>query len=489
MEEKKQELAKRETPPSFIEKLMLNSESLEQIKEVGMVIIKSGFCPDHFKTNNDAVGIVMCIEAGRQLGLTWMQSLSDIYPVKGRTGIMGSAARSLIFSSGILDKWEELTEGTYPEDTYKHIIISKRKGLPGEFRSEFSVRDAKSAGLFTKDIYQRYGKRMIMWRNVGFHANDYYGDIMKGMKTVEELSDFDVIPGLGDTTLEKEDGTKLNITGGGKVRSGKMTERVAEKIPDNKFGAVSTTIADAVVIESETEAPENNEESPFVAEKGTVEYMDGKVITREGEVVQDDSPVHENQWTLKQMEEMDTKILLAKVNSDMDMMEACEMIPGKNTNKKLREIIDAWQRNDLTAYVAPYMKEGAQGPDEAENTTDADAEQAKSAGEIPVNKGFDQAKAEKEADDFLNAPAKQNGGVSIVNKYGIEIVDIELGKAREFSSVKGLFNALLKISPALDNAKYTELATKMGYIQLYPDRETFLRNAPSKEINLLLNEN
>jgi len=143
-------IVKKEMPPSFIERLMANSDTLEEVKKVGEVIIASGFCPDHFKTSKDAVGVVMCIEAGRQLGLTWMQSLSDLYPVKGRIGMMGAAARSLIFSSGVLDKWEEKTEGEYPEDQFKHIIISKRKGLPNEFRSEFSVHDAKKAGLFSK---------------------------------------------------------------------------------------------------------------------------------------------------------------------------------------------------------------------------------------------------------------------------------------------------------------------------------------------------
>ena len=317
-----------------------------------------------------------------------------------------------------------------------------------------------------------------------------------------EARDYDYVD---NEDSRKPDDKEVIDTGGGKqivinkadaAKSEDKTSRAVGKINPDKF-ADNKNVTDAVIVPDINQAPEgkvllnkpeNKEEAPFVAEKGSVGYMEGKIVMIDGKPV-DDSPVHENQWTLKQMEEMDTKILLAKVNSDMDMMEAAEMIPGKNTNKKLREIIDAWQRNDLTAYVAPYMKEGAQGPGDDQGS--ADDEQAKLAGEIPTNKSFDKTpeQKEKEIDNFLNPAPKQNGGVSIVNKYGIEIPEVELGKAREFSSVKALFNQLLKVSPVLDNAKYTELATKMGYIQLYPDRETFLRNAPAKEINLLLNQN
>lgn len=482
--ENEKAIVKKETPPSFIEKLMLNSESLEQVKEVGAIIIKSGFCPEHFKTSNDAVGVVMCIEAGRQLGLTWMQSLSDLYPVKGRIGMMGSAARSLIFSSGVLDKWEELTEGVYPEDTYKHVIISKRKGLPGEFRSEFSVYDAKKAGLFGKDIYQRYGKRMIMWRNIGFHATDYYGDVMKGMKTVEELNDFDVIPGVGDTTIEQPDGTKINIQGGLKGKSTKMTDRVADKIPDNKFGEVhKDNIQDAVVVEPEKK--ESADESPFKSEKGSKEFFDGKEIIRDekGNIVnQEQKPEVPGQDTTEELDKKETKDLLKIVMDDMDMMEAAEEIPGKNTKKKLVEIITAHQNNKLAELVAPYMK----AKKEAEKQGAGEVTEKNAGAGIRPNKEFDKERADREADEFINGPSKK---VEAGNKYSIEVPEFDKGSQREFSTTKTLFNKMMGVTPQITTPRYMELAQKLGLLVKYADKEAFVKFASVAEINTLLNTN
>lgn len=479
--ETEKSLVKKENPPSFIEKLMLNVDSLEEVKKVGEVIIASGFCPDHFKQSKDAVGVIMCIEAGRQLGLTWMQSLSDIYPVKGRTGIMGSAARSLIFSSGVLDKWEETTEGNYPDDSYKHIVISKRKGLPGEFRTEFSVIDAKKAGLFNKDIYQRYGKRMLMWRAIGFHANDYYGDIMKGMKTVEELGDLDVIPGIGDTTIEKEDGTKINIKAGGKDRSSKITDRVVDKIPENKFGEVNKgQVQDAVIIPEQTKT----EEAQYAAQRGSVETFQGKTTERDGQgnIINQEgekgaSEDNSGQLTIEVMSKMETRDLQEIINKDTELIEACELIGGKNTNKKLREVIDMYQRGVLTSFVADLLKKQNDAQPQSQNTQEpGGAQGGVQSGEIPINKDFDN-----------QGPAQPN--VETGNKYGISVPEPDKGQSRDFSLMKGLFNAMQGITPPVNNPRYLELAGKLRLLQTYPDREAFCKNATVIEINQLLNAN
>jgi len=478
--EKENEIVKREGQ-SFIERLIENTDSLDQVREVGMVIIKSGFCPEHFKQSQDAVGAIMCIEAGRKLGLSWMQSLSDIYPVKGRIGIMGTAAKAVIFASGVLESWKEYTEGEWPNPNYKHVTISKRKNLPDEFRTEFSVFDAQTAGLMQKDIYKKYGKRMIAWRDIGFHASDYYQDILKGMKTVEELNDYDgLVPGTPEkVTLKTEDGKEITFSDQDKEHSKKSTSRVASKIPDNKFGNVTDVqpITQEVlqpIVKNESNPPEKEEASLFVPSKGSVEVLDGNVIERE---------VKPGQHTLAEMEKMDVKELLAIINDDMDMMEAMETVPGKNTNKKLRLIIDAAQNGQLTEYVGDQLE--AEPPE----TKKVLVENEHIVGDIPMNKDFD--KQSPKHDNFLDGPVKEEKPkeektTEAGNKYGIEIPE---ETPRDFSIVKALFNKMMGIDPQITSVRYIDLATKAGLIADYKDKESFIRDASISEINTLLDSN
>lgn len=501
--------------PKFVEDAY---DSIDKMNQFADILLQSKLIPFHFyeKTPDNkpdfsrgkTPAVVAVLIQGHQLSLPPLTALQHIVPVNGLLSIKGDMAKSLIFNSGKLkaDSWKEEEAGALEDGTYTVKITATRFDNGMTISRSFSIAQAKRAGLWITEqqvagqdgwryktsAWYKFPTRMIYYRALGFIARDGFSDVLTGIYTTEEAMD---MPKETTEIIETESGAKITIPDKehAQKRSGKMTERVADKIADNKFGAVSTTVTDAIIVpdaiekreQQENLTPENKGDSPFIPGKGSVEYMDGKVITRDGEVVQDDSPVHENQWTLKQMEEMDTKILLAKVNSDMDMMEACEMIPGKNTNKKLREIIDAWQRGKLAEYVAPYLKEGVPP---AENTP-TEGEKGASEGAIPPNKEFDKQASDKAIDGFLDKPFKANSDVSIVNKYGIDIPEIEEGKTRDFSDVKKLFNALLKISPVLDNSKYAEMAGKMGYAQKYPDRETFLKCAPTADINKMLNEN
>jgi hypothetical protein len=507
------EIVKKENQ-SFIERLIEKTDSLEEVKKVGMVIIESGFCPEHFRASKDAVGAIMCIEAGRKLGLSWMQSLSDIYPVKGRIGIMGTAAKAVIFASGVLESWEEMTEGEYPQPNYKHITISKRKGLPGTFRTEFSVFDAQTAGLMGKDIYKKYGKRMIAWRDIGFHASDYYQDILKGMKTVEELNDYDgIVPGTPEkVTLKTEDGKEITFTDKDKEHSVKTTSRVASKIPENKFGEIKKdNVQDATII-NETESkgveykdveksgritPIVKEESPFIADKQSTEYMNGVLVKRDtennitnmaeieaGVVVTTDKP---GKNTAESLDKLDTKVLLQIVMDDMDMMESCETIGGKNTKKKLMAIILAHESGDLKKYTADNTPKEAK-PSEASQNAE------KLQGEIPVNKAFDSQvktpeKKEPQYDAFLDPKPKDEPKKETGNKYKLEIPEFDKGNQRDFASTKALFNRLSSVTPSITSPRYLEIAGKAEILGKYPDKELFCKNATVDEINTLLNSN
>jgi hypothetical protein len=505
--------------------------------------------PDFSRGKTPAVVAVLI--QGYQLQLPPLTALQHIIPVNGLLSIKGDLAKSMIFNSGKLKSgsWVEEESGSIEAGDYMVKITATRSDNGQTLSRSFSVAQAKRAGLwiteqqvngqdgwkYKSSAWWKYPTRMCNYRALGFIARDMFPDVMAGIYTTEEAMD---LPRDTTEVIETTDGNKIIIPDKEHIakRSAKMTERVADKIQPDKFAPVKTDsrVEDIIpdeeakkiilanlperekgetgnefvarynkyVDEAMKKYPElhllplqpGDDESPFKADKGSGESMNGVKVLRDpttNEITnmeeinaskqEEQAPAQEGKWTLKEMEAMDSKLLLAKVNSDMDMMDASETIGGKNTNLKLRKIIDAWQNGKLAEYVAPYMV--AEPPAQEPTTGDPG---------MKPNKNFDKEKADREADEFLNGPAKtpeKPSKVSIVNKYGLEIVEKPEGANREFSVTKDLFNKFLGVNPKIDNPRYLVLAEQMGILKEYPDREIFLKSASVSEINLLLNNN
>ena len=92
------------------------------------------------------------------------------------------------------------------------VFVSKRKGQK-ETRETFSVADAKKAGLWNKEgTWQKYPKRLLKFRARGFNLRDGWADIMKGMKSVEEVQDYEILNSSNNSVVKKYSNTKMRDT-------------------------------------------------------------------------------------------------------------------------------------------------------------------------------------------------------------------------------------------------------------------------------------
>lgn len=247
---------------SFFDRVLLSLDNLEQVKEVGMAIINTGFCPDHFKNSQDAVGLMMCVATGQKFGLDIMQSMQLIVPIKGAPTLKGDLIRDLIRMSPVCILWEERYEGTPGDDGFAHIIKCQRRGGDVQER-RVSIADAKRWGLFltqeqieknaalrkefwakpvsertgkqappdlSKSGWARYYDRMLMYRNIGFVGRDVFGDVIKGMASYEERQDYENVIELKEVApIEKN-----TVAASPKTTTTKKAEKKAAEKPVEK---------------------------------------------------------------------------------------------------------------------------------------------------------------------------------------------------------------------------------------------------------------
>lgn len=175
--------------------------SMDDLARFAEMVHASGLAPKGF-ANPQAVAVA--VQLGLELGLSAMAAVQNIAVINGRPGIYGDAALALVRDSGLCQEFREWYEvgdrevsalpAKITEDCAA-VCYSHRRGDAEGKMSRFSWADAVRAKLSVKDLYQQYPQRMLKFRARGFCLRDLYPDVLKGIRTLEELSDMPAEPG------------------------------------------------------------------------------------------------------------------------------------------------------------------------------------------------------------------------------------------------------------------------------------------------------
>ena len=183
---------------------VLTPTTFDQLCTFADMAASSGMVPKAYDGKPGA--IMIAVQMGAELGLSPMQSLTSIAVINGRPGVWGDGLIGICRGSPLCEDIIETIEGEGDQRTA--TTIAKRRGATPVTRS-FSVADAKRAGLWqteekvkrksreggwyetTNDsTWYRYPDRMLTNRARGFALRDAFPDLLRGLKTVEELRDY-----------------------------------------------------------------------------------------------------------------------------------------------------------------------------------------------------------------------------------------------------------------------------------------------------------
>lgn len=160
--------------------------SIEDAFRFAKAICESGFAP---KGMEKPESILVAIQLGAELGLTPMAALQNTAVINGRPAIYGDAALALVRSSGLLVSYKEEIVGEGGSDSFGFRVTAVRNGDQMTVET-FTVGDAKRAKLWGKaGPWTDYPQRMLRFRARGYALRDLFGDVLKGLRTVEEARD------------------------------------------------------------------------------------------------------------------------------------------------------------------------------------------------------------------------------------------------------------------------------------------------------------
>lgn len=163
----------------------LQFDTLEGMFRFAQAMVNSG----QFKDLPSPEVALLKLQAGLELGLTPVWSLTNIFVVNGKPTVYGDALLGIVLARPDCEDVIETADGKFPEDSFTAMCEVKRKGrLP--VRREFSIADAKKAGLFGKSgPWSQYPRRMLAMRARSFACRDAFADALRGFAFKEEQDD------------------------------------------------------------------------------------------------------------------------------------------------------------------------------------------------------------------------------------------------------------------------------------------------------------
>jgi hypothetical protein len=176
-------------------------QTIEDMWRLSQYIVASGLAPQSFKKPEQ---VFVAIQMGAELGLPPVQSLNSIAVINGRASIWGDASIAMVRRSSVCKSLTSRHEG---EGETRVCIVTGIRDNGDKSEQRFGYKDAKRAGLLSRDTYRNYPDRMYFHRAFGYVAHELFPDLLMGMNLAEEQQDIGYEPG---EVLQSGDDAPLN---------------------------------------------------------------------------------------------------------------------------------------------------------------------------------------------------------------------------------------------------------------------------------------
>ena len=170
--------------------LVLSNQS--DLSRFAMLVVKTDLCPKSYKGKPEEAMVAM--QFGMEIGLPAMQSLQNITVINGTPCVWGDAVPGLCYASKEVEDYKQEELGTYPDDNYGFKVTWKRAGVATPVSWSFTIGEAKTAGIWGRNVWKTYPKIMLRNRARTFASRTAFPDYLKGLSTVEEMRDLEPIP-------------------------------------------------------------------------------------------------------------------------------------------------------------------------------------------------------------------------------------------------------------------------------------------------------
>lgn len=172
--------------------------------QIAGAIVKAGMAPKGYENNPEKATVA--ILAGLEVGFTPFAALQSIAVINGTPTIFGDGLVALVRASGLL---EDIQETVQVDEAGVPLVAQcrvKRKGEATWGEQTLTQAQCKRAGWWGKQgPWTLTPGRMMAIRCRGWAFRDRFADVLKGLKSAEEVQDMvDITPAAGPAPPEPQ---------------------------------------------------------------------------------------------------------------------------------------------------------------------------------------------------------------------------------------------------------------------------------------------
>jgi hypothetical protein len=155
-------------------------------KRIAETLALSNLTPEAYR--GKPADIFVAIQMGHSIGLDPFQAIQSIAVIDSKPCLYGDGLIGVVRSSPLCEYILETIEGETA------FCETKRRGDPKPIVRQFSFEDARRAGLDVRPTWRKFPARMLQMRARAWCLRDAYPDVLKGLRVVEEVIDFNTEP-------------------------------------------------------------------------------------------------------------------------------------------------------------------------------------------------------------------------------------------------------------------------------------------------------
>lgn len=207
----------------------LTMDQFNAMREKAKTLIAAGFLPASLDTPEKVISVAM---AGRELGIGFMASLRNVYPIGGLPTISPRLMLAMAIKTGELLHWK-IEDVLSPTQVLTGVQFTatrlKEGGEKVTHAVVFGDKEATALKLIDKDNYKKQKKTMYKWRSTSMCLNFLFPDVlMGGIYTPEELGATVIVSDddeLEVAVVQQMDGQEVALA---RTRAAEITAILAE---------------------------------------------------------------------------------------------------------------------------------------------------------------------------------------------------------------------------------------------------------------------